>query len=64
MLLQVVLVGNILCVEKVATHTTYMLDDGMGRAVTVRVWKVGDDWLPEQHEIGYVMQPCLFHCGH
>jgi hypothetical protein len=36
-LLQVTIVGNILTVEKSATHMTYILDDRMGRPVQVHI---------------------------
>ena len=48
--------GNIVAVTKTTTHTEYVLDDGLGIPVYVRVWKVvGDQW-PEQHEIKFVVQ--------
>ena len=48
---QVKLVGNILSVEKSSTHTGYVLDDALGSPVHVRVWKVGNETWPEQHEL-------------
>ena len=48
--------GNIVAVTKTATHTEYVLDDGLGIPVYVWVWKVvGDQW-PEQYEIKFVVQ--------
>ena len=52
------MVGNVVAVMKTATHTEYVLDDGLGIPVYVRVWKVvRDQWL-EQDEIKFVVQFC------
>jgi hypothetical protein len=41
---------------KTVTHTEYVLDNGLGIPVYVRVWKVIDDQWPEQYEFKFVVQ--------
>jgi hypothetical protein len=49
-------VGNVVAVMKTVTHTEYVLDDGLGIPVYVRVWKVVGDQRLEQHEFRFVVQ--------
>ena len=48
--------GNIVAVMKTVTHTEYVLDDGLGIPIYVRVWKVIGDQQLEQHEFKFVVQ--------
>ena len=64
MFTQIIVVRNVLCAVNMPTHTMYVLDDVLGRPVYVRLWKIGDDMWPEEHEIRYIMQTCLVHYRH
>jgi hypothetical protein len=48
--------GNVVAVMKTVTHTEYVLDDGLGIPIYVRVWKVIGDQQLEQHEFKFVVQ--------
>ena len=61
---QIIVVENVLCAVNTPTHTMYVLDDVLGRPVYVWLWKIGEDVLPEEHEIRYGMQTCLVHHRH
>lgn len=53
---KVTLVGNVMAVERLGTHTSYTLDDAMGKPVTVRVWKVVSGVRMEENEIRCVAE--------
>ena len=48
--------GNVIAVMNSVTHTEYVLDDGLGTPVYVRVWKVAGDQRPEQYQLKFVVQ--------